>query len=230
MLLRRRRRPCWPTSPAHLSNASVTKLGDPSQAPAAGYRAAGEVRLASGCLAWVRARCARWRAAVTGRYQADLAGAGPGPAGGDGPIALRQSDSGCLGSGTYLARSSLGPAPALDRLVHSWDVVAQSDPDLFIVDSVIGVRCDDPHTLDLPPGDLRRRLDDLVRQLGGNVAQSADDGLAREASGRSVSQRCFPSLTSSAAASAASARSARRSSTPLVTDPRPRRECGRRGF
>ena len=46
-------------------------------------------------------------------------------------------------------------------------------------------------------------------------------------SGRSVSQRSLPSLPSSAAASAASARSARRSSTPLVTDPRPRRECGR---
>ena len=49
-------------------------------------------------------------------------------------------------------------------------------------------------------------------------------------SGRSVSQRSFPSPTSSAAASAASARSARRSSTPLVTDPRPRRECDRPGF
>ncbi len=144
------------------------------------------------------------------------------------PIALRQSVSGCLGLGTYLARSSLGLAPVLDRLVHSRDVVAQSDPDLFIVDSMVGVRGDDPHALDLPPGNLRRRLDDLVRQLGGNVAQSADDGLAREAQ-CSVSQRSFPSLTSSAAASAASARSARRPSTPLVTDPRPRRECGHPG-
>jgi hypothetical protein len=45
-------------------------------------------------------------------------------------------------------------------------------------------------------------------------------------SGRSVSQRFFPRLTSSAAASAASARSARRSSTPLVTDPQPRESRG----
>jgi len=80
----------------------------------------------------------------------------------------------------YLARSSLALTPVLDRLVHSRDVVAQSDPDLFIVDSVVGVRGDDPHALDLPPGNLRRRLDDLVWQLGGNVAQSADDGFARE--------------------------------------------------
>jgi hypothetical protein len=48
---------------------------------------------------------------------------------------------------------------------------------------VVGVRGDDPHALDLPPGNLRSRLDDLVRQLGGNVAQSADDGLACEAQG-----------------------------------------------
>jgi hypothetical protein len=68
----------------------------------------------------------------------------------------------------------------LDRLVHSRDVVAQSDPDLFIVDSVIGVRGDDPHAFALPPGNLRHHFDDLIRQLGGNVAQSADDGLACE--------------------------------------------------
>jgi hypothetical protein len=45
-------------------------------------------------------------------------------------------------------------------------------------------------------------------------------------SGRSVSQRFLPRLTSSAAAPAASAMSARRSPTPLVTDPRPRPGCG----
>jgi hypothetical protein len=68
----------------------------------------------------------------------------------------------------------------LDRLVQSRDVVAQSDSELVIVDSVIGVRGDDPHALDLPPGNLRCRLNDFVRQLGSNIAQSADDGLARE--------------------------------------------------
>ena len=40
---------------------------------------------------------------------------------------------------------------------------------------------DDPHALDLLLGNLRRRLDDLVRQLGGDVAESADHGLTREA-------------------------------------------------
>jgi hypothetical protein len=111
-------------------------------------------------------------------------------------------------------RSALGLTLALDRIVHSRNVVAQGDPDLVVVDAVVGVRGDDSHALDLPPGDLRRRRDDLIRQLGGNVAQSADDSLAAKRSGRSVSQRFFPRLTSSAAASAASARSARRSSTP----------------
>ena len=45
---------------------------------------------------------------------------------------------------------------------------------------MIGVPGDDPHALDLPPGNLRCRLNDLVRQFGSNIAQSADDGLARE--------------------------------------------------
>src|SRR5579863_1375013 len=44
----------------------------------------------------------------------------------------------------------------------------------------LGVRSDDSHALDLPPGNLRRRLDDLVRQHGGSVAWPADDGLSRE--------------------------------------------------
>jgi hypothetical protein len=39
---------------------------------------------------------------------------------------------------------------------------------------------DDSHAFDLPPGNLRRRLDDLIRQLGGNVTQPADNSLARE--------------------------------------------------
>lgn len=114
-----------------------------------------------------------------------------------------------------MARSSLCLAPAHDRLVQSWDVVAQGDPDLFIVDPVVGVRGDDPHALDLAPGNLRCRLDDLVRQLGGNVPQPADDSLSRETQYALGVPALFPSRTSSAAASAASARSARRSSTPL---------------
>ena len=51
-------------------------------------------------------------------------------------------------------------------------------PHLAAVDRV-GVRGDDPHALYLPPGNLRHRLDDLVRQLGSNVAQG-DDGFTRE--------------------------------------------------
>src|SRR5579859_2892217 len=77
--------------------------------------------------------------------------------------------------------SALLLTPVPDRVVHSRNVVAQGNPDLFVVDAVVGVRGDDPHALDLPPGDLRRRLDDLIRQFGGNVAQSADDSLARQA-------------------------------------------------
>src|SRR5258708_2368727 len=71
--------------------------------------------------------------------------------------------------------------PAPDRRVHTRDVVAQGDPDLFVVDAMVGVRGDDPHALDFAPRNLRRRLNDLVRQLGGNVAESADNGLARQA-------------------------------------------------
>jgi len=78
----------------------------------------------------------------------------------------RDSDPGCLGLGANLARSSLGLAPVLDRLIHSQDVFAQSDPDLFIIDSMVSVRGDDPHALDPPAGNLSRRLD-------GNVTQSA---------------------------------------------------------
>jgi hypothetical protein len=36
-------------------------------------------------------------------------------------------------------------------------------------------------TLDFSPGNLRRCFDDLIWQPGGDVAQAADDGLAREA-------------------------------------------------
>jgi hypothetical protein len=59
--------------------------------------------------------------------------------------------------------------PAPDRLVHSRNIVTQGDLDLFVVDAMVGVRGDDPHALDFPLGNLRRRLDYLVRQLGGNV-------------------------------------------------------------
>ncbi len=48
---------------------------------------------------------------------------------------------------------------------------------LFVVDPVVGVSGDDPHAPDLPPGNLRRRLDNVVRQLGRDVAQPADDRL-----------------------------------------------------
>ena len=73
----------------------------------------------------------------------------------------------------------------------------------------------------------RRRLGDLIRQLGCNVAQSANDGLAREA------QRALDVPALLAEAHQFGCRIGRlsqicqRSSTPLVTDPRPRRECGR---
>ena len=71
--------------------------------------------------------------------------------------------------------------PAPDRLGQSGNVVAQGDPDLFIIDAMVSVRRDDPHTLDFSPGNLRRCLDDLIWQLGGDVAQAANDGLTREA-------------------------------------------------
>src|SRR5215471_3267366 len=77
--------------------------------------------------------------------------------------------------------SALRLTPALDGLIHSRYVIAQGNPDLFVVDAVVGVRGDDSHALDLPPGNLRRRLGDLIRQLGGNVAQSSYDGLACQA-------------------------------------------------
>src|SRR5262249_3895033 len=78
-------------------------------------------------------------------------------------------------------RSALSLTPAFDRLVQSRNVVAQGHPDLSVVDAVVGMGSDDSHAPNLPPGDLRRRLDDLIRQLGGNVAQSADDGLPCQA-------------------------------------------------
>jgi len=53
---------------------------------------------------------------------------------------------------------------------------------------------DDPHALNLPPGNLRRRLDDLVRRLGRNVAQSADDGLARQTQRALGVPMLFPKL------------------------------------
>jgi hypothetical protein len=37
------------------------------------------------------------------------------------------------------------------------------------------------HALDFSPGNLRRRLDDVVWQLGGDIAQATDDGLTRKA-------------------------------------------------
>ena len=78
-------------------------------------------------------------------------------------------------------RSALGVTPALDRLVHSGTSSRKGDPDLFVVDAVVGMRSNDPHALDLTPGDFRRRLGDLIRQRGGNIAQPADDGLACQA-------------------------------------------------
>jgi hypothetical protein len=65
-----------------------------------------------------------------------------------------------------VAASSLCLMPALDCLGHSWIVIPQSDPDLLVIDAVICVRGDDPHALDFSPWNLRRRLDDLVWQLG----------------------------------------------------------------
>jgi len=54
-----------------------------------------------------------------------------------------------------------------------------SQPALSRIELMVGVRGDDPHAPDLPPGNLRRRLDNLVRQFGSNVGQPADDRLAR---------------------------------------------------
>jgi hypothetical protein len=68
-----------------------------------------------------------------------------------------------------------------DHLVHARHIVTRGNPDRFVFDAVAGMRSNDPHALGLPPGDLRRRFDDPIRQLGGNVAWSADDCLAREA-------------------------------------------------
>jgi hypothetical protein len=69
-------------------------------------------------------------------------------------------------SGLALTGSTLRLTPAPHCLVHSRNVVTQGDPYLFVVDAMVGVRGDDPHALDLSPGNLRRRLDDLIRQLG----------------------------------------------------------------
>src|SRR4029077_2889663 len=85
---------------------------------------------------------------------------------------------GCAVRAQRRCGSALCLTPVPDRLVHSRNVATQGDPDLFVVDAVVGMCGDDPHALDLPPGNLRRRLDDLIRQLGGDVAKSADDGLS----------------------------------------------------
>src|SRR5690348_10401254 len=126
--------------------------------------------------------------------------------------------------------SLLRLTPALDRLVHSRNVVAQGDPDLFVVDAAVGMRSDDSHALTSRQGISGVAL---MTSSGSLVAMSPSRPMTAspaKRSGRSVSQRFFPSPTSSAAASAASARSARRSSTPLVTDLRPQREYDRHGF
>lgn len=78
-------------------------------------------------------------------------------------------------------RSALGLTPALDRLVHSRDVVAQRDLDLFVVDAVVGVRGDDPHALDLRQGISGIALMTSSGSLVANVAQPTDDGLSRKA-------------------------------------------------
>jgi hypothetical protein len=42
---------------------------------------------------------------------------------------------------------------------------------------MVGVRSDDPHAVDFSPWNLWSCLDDLIWQLGGDIAQAADDGL-----------------------------------------------------
>ena len=59
---------------------------------------------------------------------------------------------------------------------------------------MVGVRGNDPHALDFSPWNLRSCLDDLIWQLGGDVAQTADDASPARRSGRSASQRSFPSV------------------------------------
>jgi hypothetical protein len=46
---------------------------------------------------------------------------------------------------------------------------------------MVGVRGDDPHALAFSPWNLRSCLDYLIWQLGGDIAQAADDGLTRKA-------------------------------------------------
>jgi hypothetical protein len=88
---------------------------------------------------------------------------------------------------------------------------------------------DDPHTSYLPPGNSRHLLGDLVRQLGRDVAKSADDrfsGQAQRALGvpAFLAERyklgcgvgCFGEVSEEVVNS-------------LVKDLRPRRGCGRPG-
>jgi hypothetical protein len=79
------------------------------------------------------------------------------------PKALILARSGCTKRGpTALAAwrwsglQSRGLTPALDRFVQPRDVVAQGHPDLVIIDAMVGVGGDNPHALDLPPGNLRK--------------------------------------------------------------------------
>ena len=103
-----------------------------------------------------------------------------------------------------------------------------SDPDLLVVDAMVGVSSDDPHALDLSRHGISGVAS--VTSSGSFAAMSPSRPMTASParrSGRSPSQRSLPSITSSAAASAASARSARRSLIPLVKGLRPRRGCGR---
>ena len=71
--------------------------------------------------------------------------------------------------------------PPTDDPVQLGDIVPRCAPDPLVVDAVICVVNDDPHALDLGPGQLARAGDELARQLCRDVAETPHDRLAREA-------------------------------------------------
>lgn len=68
--------------------------------------------------------------------------------------------------------------PQSDDPVELRDVVAEGSPYLLVVDSVLCVVDDDPHALDLRPGQLARAGDQLSRKLRSDVADASHHCLA----------------------------------------------------
>jgi hypothetical protein len=70
--------------------------------------------------------------------------------------------------------------PPLDGQAKLRQVVSEGFPDDVVINRVVDVVHDDPHSSNVVPGDLAGLGEQLVRKLGGDVADSPDDCLSGE--------------------------------------------------